>query len=68
MGSELYWKEDEAIFQATKLSPSMFGAMLKGQDAFRYQYDPGLMLYNKIPVDIKNYQNMRFESYFSKKF
>ena len=56
-GSDLYWNRAEAIFQKFGLSPSMFESMLKGKDAFSYQYNYTLMLYNKIPVDMKDYLN-----------
>ena len=56
--AEFYWNKAEEIFKATKLSPTMLEAMLKGKDAFIYDYNYTSMLYNKIPVDMQDYPNM----------
>ena len=63
-GSELYWHKEEPLFKNTGLSPYMFEAMLRGgQDAFSYQYDYQLMLYDKISVDMTNYPNIDIGSF-----
>ena len=56
-GSELYWNKDEDIFKTTELSSQMFGAMLKGKDAFSYQYNHTSMLYRKVSAELKDHLN-----------
>ena len=58
-----FWNKHKAIFQAFGLHPTKFGEMLRGKDTFSYDYNYTSMLYNKIPVDIGEHQNLDTEKF-----
>ena len=57
-GSELYWYQQEAIFKEFQLSGAKLGEMLKGNDAFSYEYNYTSMLYNKVSVEISQHPDI----------
>ena len=57
-GSELYWNKPKSIFNQFQLTPSMFEAMLKGQEVFRYDYNYATLLYRKIPADVDKFHDV----------
>ena len=57
-GAKLYWYKREPIFNKFQLSRYKLGDILKGKDAFAYEYNYTSMLYNKVPIDISQHPDV----------
>ena len=53
-GAQFHWYHDMNIYNAYELRPDQYETMLRGQQAFRYVYDPQLRLFQKIPTFVSN--------------
>ena len=54
IGAELNWYYDELLFMRSGLSPGIYAKMLKGEEVFKYEYDPSSRLYDKTKVEFTN--------------
>ena len=57
-GSNLYWYHAKSIFSKFGLRPYEFEEMLKGQNVRFYDYNYSSMLYNKVPVNLRDFSDV----------
>ena len=57
-GSEINWYHAESLFNIFGLLPSKFEEMIKGQKVIRYDYNYSSMMYNKLPVNLRDFPDV----------
>ena len=62
-GSRFHWYRRENIFEAFELSFEQFEMMLKGEPAFRYDFDLSLRLFRKVPTFVNNGSDVTFNNF-----
>ena len=62
-GTNFHWIYDLDIFNSFELSTEQYVKMLKGNTAFRYEYDLSLGLFGKIPTFLNNGSNTAYNQF-----
>ena len=62
-GTNFHWFNGLNIYNAFELRVEQYEMMLKGNLAFRYEYDSSLKLFRKMPTLIRNGSNVRFNEF-----
>ena len=62
-GTPFHWYHDLDIYKAFELRIEQYEMMLKGRQAFSYQYDPSSRLFRKIPTLVNNGSNAAYKEF-----
>ena len=62
-GTNFHWYNDIGIYDAFELRPEQYETMVKGETAFRYEYDTSLRLFSKRPTFLNNETSSESKSF-----